>query len=404
MSDNHDLPKRPDSETAPKGGWYLFELLQSGNNERTIQAANQVLSQNPLDEDAHYCLAIAFSEDEQPKQAKPHVDFLLEHHPEAENTHIAACVLAYHREKWRQLGKHAEEGRRLRPDDSRFHYYLALSAGFQLKTKKAIEHIERSLALDPSNSTAIAFRVRLRSLSFKNENAKATWKNVRELESALALDAEDPSLHSALGDFYLGNLDNPKQAEHHYRHALLADPTNTSFQRDLFESVAKRSLLYRVLHLPTRNFQFWRRVPTLLRYKPGYVLFFVFGLKFLSVYFGWLILATFAFWPASKIYEFLLVSEIKAGSKASFNTIRTWHRLQQWPFWIRFSAFLLFLGCLYVGLFLYLNLPIVESLVFLLGFAAVHYLLIAISRGSKFLRAQMAKKRINRHELIDNQS
>lgn len=222
-------------------------------------------------------------------------------------------------------------------------------------------------------------------------------KRLEEYRRALAIDPQNAALHNSMGNVLLDELEDPVDAEQHYRAALRIKPDNRVYQRDLFHSVARRSLLYRVFSLPSRSFTWLGRVGHALRYQPWRLIFLLMflpiGFKFVLAYFGWLVTVTVLFWPAGKIYEWFLVSEIKYAQGASMSMVMAWHRIQQWSFSTRLLLFLGLNVALWIGLFLALGVPVGKGLYFLLLFVVLHFACTATLLGYRKVKVRFARSR-----------
>ena len=108
------------------------------------------------------------------------------------------------------------------------------------------------------------------------------------------MDPQNAKLHNGIGDIYLNKLDRPREAEGHYREALRMDPRNHDYQKDLFSAVARCSLIYRLVSLPSREFEWIGALAFGIRKKPWLWWWLVVLICFTAViiYFTWLVLAT----------------------------------------------------------------------------------------------------------------
>jgi hypothetical protein len=99
----------------------------------------------------------------------------------------------------------------------------------------------------------------------------------------------------------------------------------------------------------------------------------MFAGKFVLIYLIWLMMMTVLFWPGAKVYEWLLVSEIKRGKVAELVGLRTWFWFRQWPGYVRFTLFLLVNALLWGALFHALEIPLASGFRFVGYFAAFHF-------------------------------
>ncbi len=370
----------------------LYELLDSGNHERTVSESLRFLEQDPSDANAHFCIACAYIDQKLTAKARPHVDALISLDPEASNAHLAAIFYYQALKKMRMVKKHAAEGMRLDPENPVFFYYAAIVETSQMRFKKARSFIDEALRLDPDDTDCLNLKIRLSSVD--ETSAEDSWRRVDELNDALQLDPHDSALHSSLGDVYLDELDSPAEAEFHFREALKSDPKNRSNQRDLFSAVAKRNFLYRLLSIPSRTFTWLGYVIVGIFKQPWRLLFLIIGFKFVLAFIAWLLVATFLFWPAGKVYEWLLVSELKAGTRTSMSKMKLWHSFQRRPRWLRFGLFVIIISGLYAGTFALMAIPLSSGFGFLgIAYAAHFVVVLTISLYTASKRQRGKRKR-----------
>ncbi len=363
---------------------HLFDLLQAGNIERTLSEARRILGEAPDDANAHFCLALAHLERAEFADAQRHVDYLLQNYPEDTNSHLAAVSLARNRKRWRTMRRHATEAIRLAPEDPIFHFYAGVADLAELKLESARRHVDRALELDPDNPETRHLSVRLDSIH--DRSPADSLRTVEELREALKLDPENPTLHFSLGDIFLDDLDSPDEAEMHYREALRAAPWDRDYQRGLFHAVAKRDLFYRLFSIPSRTFTWLGYLCYGLRYQPWQILILIIAFKLVVFFLLWLALVTVLFWPAGKVYEWLLVSELKAGARTSVPHLRTWQWFHRWPRVIRMGGFLLgYLG-VFAVVFRLLEMPLLSGYLFLGVIAAAHFVAVFLGWSLKRLR------------------
>ena len=120
------------------------------------------------------------------------------------------------------------------------------------------------------------------------------------------------------------------------------------------------------------------------------------GFKAVIGFLIWLGLATVLFWPGGKVYEWLLVSEIKRGSDASNAELRAWFWFRRWP---RGGRFVLFLGvnpALWGGLFAALKTPLATGYAFVAAMIAIHLLFVSVAWGLRRAGTASAKRKAER--------
>ncbi len=369
-------------------------IYESGNQERLRDEARRVLESDPENPEAHYYLASALLDLEAFSEAKIHIDFLLADDPEALSSQMLAIGYFFKREKWKLMNKHVKEALRLAPEDASVYYYAAICEAQLLRLSAAKAYVQKARELDPDDPDIanLAFRMSL----IENDSKREGWRQVEAYENALMHDAENATLHEGLGDVYLDSLDMPKEAERHYRESLRIDPRNRPCQKELFKAVAKQRFLYRLVSIPSRSMGWLRLLLTAIRLQPWRALFLLLAVKFFMLFLLWLVVVTAIFWPAGKIYEWLLVSEIKAGSQASVGQWRRWQWFQQLPIAVRMGLFFLLLCLIWYGGFLALSIPVQKGFIFVGIFAAVHFVVILLGFGIRRLATVLERWRLRR--------
>jgi hypothetical protein len=388
--------------TAPvPGGWppsglVLLNLIQAGNLDRVESEAKRFLAQDPEDSTAHYYLTLALIDLKKPQEAKGHLDFLLSSEPDSVTTRIAAVCYHGALDQWSEARRHIAEGLRLDPDLAFFHRYAAIADLRRMKLKEAKIHISRARELDPDDGDIANLHIRIHGVG--ETSAADALNRLEEYRAALRLDPENAALHDSVGDIYLDDLDDPEEAEKHYREALRIEPGDRDYQRDLFHAVAKRSLVYRLFSLPSRTFTWLGHVARGISLQPWRLMFLIIGFKAVMGFFLWLLLATVLFWPGGKVYEWLLVSEIKRGSAASNAELRAWFWFRRWPRWGRFALFLGANLALWGGLFAALNFPLSAGYAFVAIAIAIHLLFVSVAWGLRRAIAASAKRKAERRK------
>lgn len=390
MSDSEEEPRLPPPIPTPDS-MVLYDFLGAGHYDRVITESDHFLNEDPEDYHAHNNRALALVQLKRLREAETHVEFLLKAEPDWSTSYSTAGSLYLRQKNWAKLIEAAEEGQRLDPYDSTFPMFLAIALGSRMKIQAAQVHMDRARELDPNNPDVINLQARFGSIN--NTSARASLERVDTLRSALQHDPGNENLHCNLGEIFLDELDDPRQAEYHFREALRADPSEKEYQRGLFESIARRSPLYRVISIPSRTFGWLKQLAYAIGHQPWRILFLLMGFKMVIAFFIWLAAVTILFWPACKVYEWLLVSEIKSGSAASLGEIKTWSWFQRIPFLVRF---LLFIGVSllgYLGLFQLFNIPYASGFNFLGIFTGVHVAFVFLFWCVRLIRRSVAQAR-----------
>jgi hypothetical protein len=181
-----------------------------------------------------------------------------------------------------------------------------------MKLKEARRHIARARELDPDDGDIANLHIRIHGV--EETSAADALNRLDDYRAALRLDPENAALHDSMGDVCLDDLDDPVEAEK----ALPRGPAHRARQPRLSagsvpgggEAQPRLSAVQPAvahLHLagprgPGNRDPAMADLVPVDRHQGGHGVFFL-----------WLLLATVLFWPGGKVYEWLLVSEIKRG-------------------------------------------------------------------------------------------
>jgi tetratricopeptide (TPR) repeat protein len=353
----------------------LSTLNMAGNSDRLVTEARRFLGIDPEDIDAHFYLVLGHCNLRQFREAERHLQELLRLDPESVNTHVAAVRFHLLKENMKAAERFAAAGMRIDPHWPYFPLALAIVASNRHRPAEARQHISRARELAPEDPEIVNLHIRLHAAM--ETTAKDAWKRLREYEAALRLDPGNASLHNSIGDVYLNELENPSKAEEHYRTALQADPQDRDYQRDLFQAVAQRSVVYRLFSLPSRTFVAVRNILSVIRDHPWVVIFLLLAFKFVLAFAAWLAVATVLLWPGCKVYEWFVVSELRSASDTPVRMLSLWLRIRRFPLWLRFGAFLAFSSAIWSLLFLTIGMPLGRGFLYLGIFLSVHLVVVA---------------------------
>ncbi len=384
-----------DGEERPVGSGELLQtLLATGNLERVHAEARRFLSLDPGDFYAHYYAALALIDLKRFAEAKGHLDFLRSAQPDSPSTRFAAVAFHTGAEHWREAAREAAEGMRVAPELACFPYYAAIADLNRLRLPAAREHIARARTLDPDDADIANLYISIHGL--EKTSAEDGLRRLDDYAEALRLDPANAGLHHSMGQVCLDPLDDPAAAEAHFREALRLDPSMRLYQSDLFEAVARRSLLYRTLSIPSRTFAWVAAFGRVVVAQPWRLILLLIGFKVVAAFLLWLAVATFVLWPGGKVYEWLLVSEIRDAAALSDARLRLRFRLHRLPRWLRFFAFLVVCALGWLGLFALLgaSLKVAAGLLLLPAlFAATHFAFVAIASFLRRWQAHRARAR-----------
>lgn len=379
---------------APNRAAGLFDLFTAGHFEQVVGQGRRLLERHPLDASTHYYLVLALVALKRPREAKRHLDFLLDHAPDDAISHHAACRYFMHVKRWRDARKHIRSAIALEPDEALYHREAAVVALQKTKAKEAKASLETALRLDPQDPDTLHLYLVVRGLN--ETTAREAWQRIRHFKEALALDPGNAELHASIGEVYFEELDQPREAEENLREALRLDPSCRNHQKLLFRAVGQQRLLYRMLSIPSRT---WAYVGNLLRglaVKPWLIIFWLVAFKFALGFLLWLLLATIIFLPPAKIYEWLLIAEIRCAADVSNQGLRLKRRLNRWPFWVRFSSFLVLVLGLWAGFFSALGISLASGFLVLGIVVGIHFALTLIVFLCRKARAAFGRRQADK--------
>lgn len=359
-------------------GQMLSILSMAGNTDRLVAEARRILSRDPEDLDAHYHLVMGLCDLREFAEAGIHLQALLRLDPASVDSHVAAVRFHLMKEQWKSAQHFASAGMGIDPACTYFHFAAAIIASNRYRPAEARRHIARARELAPEDPEIVNLHIRLHAAM--ESTAKEAWKRLHEYQAALQLDPGNASLHNSIGDVYLNELEDPSKAEEHYRTALQSEPENRQYQRDLFQAVARRSVIYRLFSLPSLTFASLREIIAVLRDHPWVILFVLIAFKFVLAFAAWLAVATVLLWPGCKVYEWFLVSELRGGSDTPVRMLSVWLRIRRFPLWLRFGAFLALNGLVWWLLFLLTGMPPGQGLGYVGIFLGIHLAVVIVLR------------------------
>ncbi|MFA0964135.1 tetratricopeptide repeat protein [Roseivirga sp. BDSF3-8] len=155
------------------------------------------------------------------------------------NYHYLAGRAYLSLDKAKKAFEHAQESIKINPFDAE-HFALACSTLFvQKKYKEALGYAEKGLTLNPENLSCL--NLRTQSLVKLNRKEAA----FETLDSALEKDPENAFTHSNYGWSHL-EKGSHKKAMTHFQEALRLDPNNEWAQGGMMEALKSRYFIYRL--------------------------------------------------------------------------------------------------------------------------------------------------------------
>lgn len=319
----------PDGSKPPLA--WLNRLHDAGHWDRLIEMATRSLATDPNDADTHRHIAWAYAKTGRTAQMQKHVDFLLKAEPMDSRNHHLAAVYQIDSNQHRRAKPHIDLLLSESPNSANYHYLACIHALRCRQLNTARTHIAAARKLAPEWVAAAHLEIRMDGLHRKR--AADAWNRIHRLKETLAIDPENASVLTTIGDILFADLERPREAEEFYRDALRIDPTDKDRQRKLLDSIRARSLLYRTLSLPT-----FAARRSYLAMKEGRVrwLFVILMIKGVFLYLAWLIVVGFFFAPAAMIYEWLVLAEV-THIKTPMRMLAPLRKALRWPLWVRMS-------------------------------------------------------------------
>src|SRR5271166_4791570 len=193
--------------------------------EQAEQAAAQAIELRPDDPDIHAAAAWVASNQDQQDEAVTRVERALAIDPRnatALRSRIQFLRLARRFEQAEQAATAAIE---LRPDDPDIHTTAAWVASDQDQQDEAVTRVERALAIDPRNATALRSRIEVLRLARRFEQAE------QAATAAIELRPDHPDIHTTAA-WVASDQDQQDEAVTRVERALAIDPRNATALRD----------------------------------------------------------------------------------------------------------------------------------------------------------------------------
>lgn len=370
---------------------WFDHLYRTDQWERLLSATGENLSINPDDSRAHYYRAWALMFLKRLPEARIHVDWLLRDDPEdIQSLEVAA--------RWHLKSKDFGMARtlisqaiELSPRDANLYFTAAIILSEANDNHLAKVCAARARALNPDDSSIAHLHIALHQVG--QESATGAWRTIRAYEETLRLDPENDALIAAIGDVYLEQLEQPRQAELHYRQALGISPASKLHQQRLWLAIQQRSLLFRTLRLPYSAARLAVLMSADLGKQPGCIIGLVLGFKVAMIGVCWLLASFIIFTPAALLYEWLVLLDIRHAARVPSRAARFIFWLCRVPFSLRFAMCALLIAGFWWGLFAILGADSPSAgLKVVGGFFALHFLLVTVVVAIRKWRSRQGQK------------
>ena len=314
-------------------------LVEAEQWERILELGPQLLSNDPENWFVHAMMAQAALEvDEKLKQARLHGNAALRIEPEESFSHLLMARI--HRKANRLLDAKRSllEALKFEPEDADLWQEFGWNCYQRGDFITAREAVKQARSFKPNDSSIENLATAVAGLA-DDESRLDVYDQIEGYERALRHDPEDATVMHNIGQVYLQDLDDGKNAEEWFRKAAQIDPNQPQFREGLIAAIRRRDPILRVLNFPWNWSKRAFRVGERWQAKKRWLIILliplspIIGALLIS---GLAIWAVFLFGPA-KLYEWLTVTEAmkKAGGVSSYN--RGIHRP---PFLLRLLIFL----------------------------------------------------------------
>jgi tetratricopeptide (TPR) repeat protein len=334
-----------ESNGDPNYGILAQRFMSSKQWDRSLDTALEWLSKEPENLRAHRVAAQSLINLERTEEAGPHVEKALAGRPNDDFAHRLMAMVHFKTGKFRLADESIKKAISMNPADAYHWHQLAHMSYRQGDLATAKKCVERARELNPRDANILNLAI------LCEPNADGVAK-IQQYKDVLALDPENATIYNNMGVQYLDKLKDYAKAEECFRRALFFDPASKMFRKNLFVTVKKRDLIYRVLCTPKDwMFQVWnffsrmqkKNILLYLLLIPVWVLAFRFILGGVVLWFALV-------WPLTKVYEYLTIGDIRA--RAGELGVRRGGFLgyRKWPLKVRLSIFAFVLILFWGGL------------------------------------------------------
>jgi tetratricopeptide (TPR) repeat protein len=329
--------------TVESNGGQNYQLLtqrfmSSKQWDRSLTSSLEWLSKEPENLRAHRVAAQSLINLERMEEASRHVEKVLAGNPDDDFAQRLMAIVHFKACRFKAADESIHRAISLNPTDAYHWQQCAYMSYHQGDLNTAKKCVSRARELNPRDANIL-------NLAILCEPGDAAAAKIQQYKAGLELDPENANIHNNLGVVYLDKLKDYARAEECFRRALFFEPASEMSRKNLFVTVKKRDLIYRILCTPkdwlfaVYNFFPRTRKKNLLLY----ILLIPVWLVAFRFMIGGLILWFALVWPLTKVYEYLTIGDIRA--RAGELGVRRGGFLgyRQWPVKIRLSIFALVL-------------------------------------------------------------
>jgi tetratricopeptide (TPR) repeat protein len=348
--DNESDASQALSESSRPYGTIVRTLADAKRWDDLLKHAALWLCEQPEHAGPHCAMAGALIQLKRPAEAAGHALEALNANADLPLAHQLLAEARYYQDDYRGALASVRNALMLDPDDASLHFLLARVNLHLGQLGEAFVAARRARELDPDDADHAHLVILLERLGASS--AQSVYNEIGELKQALALEPENARILGRIGERYADGLEDYDQAEEFLRQALAIEPDNRSLRATLFEVVTERDVIYRALGLPLRVLV-WvgERV-----WSPAAILMFpvLAAGAAATVPIGlWLLAATVLFFPAQKVYAWLMRGDLVAHRTRSLTIARALRGMHRWPALVR-GGLVVMLACAYWSATMYL--------------------------------------------------
>ncbi len=299
------------SSEVPPGVDYAIlthRFLSSKQWGRALTASLEWLGKEPENLRAHLVAAQSLLNLGRESDAQGHLERVLAGNPQDDFAHRLMSMVHFEQGRFKAADDSIRKAISLDPQDA-YHWYqlarMSYDQGDLVTGKKCAEKARELNPVDPDILNLL--------ILCEPDSPAASETKIRRYEEALSLDPENAAVHNNIGAQYL-SLKDYEKAEEFFRRALFFSPADKLFRQNLFLTLKHRDFIYRALCAP-RDFLY--HLLSGLRYLGQksillYILMIPVLLFVFRIVLGGLLLWFMVVWPMTKVYEFLIIGDIRA--------------------------------------------------------------------------------------------
>jgi Flp pilus assembly protein TadD len=323
--------------SAPNFSLLVSRFLESKQWPRALETAGEWLAAEPESVQAHRAAAQALINLQRPAEAERHLARVLASAPGDAFAHRLMSMVHFAGGRFQAADEAIRKAIELQPNDA-LHWYQVSHMSFQQgDLALARTYAEQAQRLDPRNPHIL----NMLGLCEPREGNREEPRELQRYLQALELDPENAVLHNNVGACHLNGGRDFAAAEACSRRALMLEPTNPLFRRNLLLTIKHRDRFYRLLCLPR---DFLAKVAGKMRRTRRqsfilYLLLIPLWLVALRFMIAALLLWCLLVWPMLKVYEHLTIGDLRREAGEIGAQRGGWLGYRAWPRWVRMSLF-----------------------------------------------------------------